>query len=63
MHHPCLDKTIPGHETVQTMEINIMQRKYKENTIQKGSLTDLKTRWTIHGNSRSTGKTGHEPQD
>ena len=32
MHHPCLDKTIPGHETVQTMEINIMQIKYKENT-------------------------------
>ena len=30
MHHPCLDKTIPGHETVQTMEINIAQRKYKE---------------------------------
>ena len=31
MHCPCLDKTIPGHETLQTMEVNIMQRKYKEN--------------------------------
>ena len=143
MHHPCLDKTISGHETLQTMEINIMQRKYKrqlnptskqdgqfmaihaaqakqdmnhktsscpkfhslhlkkgrasqikqaqnvhapsvswqnhtwewdcanngnqynakkiQRKIQKGSSTDLKTRWTIH--SRSTGKTGHEPQD
>ena len=30
MHHPCLDKTIPGHDTLQTMEINIVQRKYKE---------------------------------
>ena len=31
MHYPCLDKTIPGHETLQTMEVDIMQRKYKGN--------------------------------
>ena len=62
MHHPCLDNTIPGHETVQTMEINIAQRKYKEK-YKKAAQPYLKTRWTIHGNSRSTGKTGHEPQD
>ena len=31
MHYPCLDKTIPGHETLQTMEVDIMQKKYKEN--------------------------------
>ena len=32
MHYPCLDKAIPGHETLQTMEVNIMERKHQGNT-------------------------------
>ena len=61
MHYLCFDKTIPGHETLQTMEVNIMQKIQRK--MQKGSSTYLKIRWTFHGNSHGTGRTGHRPRE
>ena len=45
MHYLCFDKTIPGHETLQTMEVNIMQKIQRK--MQKGSSTYLKNKMDI----------------